>query len=92
LGDMPLIVLSQDPDAPQYDLPEDLVRPTNEAWQKMQNELARLSTRSRQVIAKNSGHYIQLDRPDLVLDAVREVVNEVKTPQVGVQDNPENRR
>jgi len=88
LGNMPLIVLSQDPNTPQYDLPEDLVGPTNHAWQKMQDELAHLSTRGKQVIAKNSGHYIQLDRPDVVLDAVREVVNEAKNPPAGVAKNP----
>jgi pimeloyl-ACP methyl ester carboxylesterase len=82
LGDTPLIVLSEDPDAPQYDLPEDLVRPTNDAWQQMQKELAQLSTRGKQVIAKNSGHYIQLDRPDVVIDAVKDIVNEVRQQTV----------
>jgi pimeloyl-ACP methyl ester carboxylesterase len=78
LGDMPLVVLSHDPDAPQPDLPEDLVKPTNEAWQQMQEELVRLSARGKQVIAKNSGHYIQLDRPDLVIAGVRSVVDQVR--------------
>ena len=76
LGDIPLAVLSHDPDKPQPDLPEDLVKPTNDAWQKMQHELAHLSTRGTQVIAKNSAHYIQLDRPDLVIAAVRQVVDQ----------------
>jgi pimeloyl-ACP methyl ester carboxylesterase len=78
LGDLPLQVLSHDPDAPQPDLPEDLVKPTNDAWQQMQKELSHLSTRGAQVIAKNSGHYIQLDRPDLVIRSIREVVDEVR--------------
>ena len=76
LGDLPLVVLSHDPDLPQPDLPEDLVKPTNDAWQQMQLELTHLSTRSKHVIAKSSGHYIQLDRPDLVIDAVRGVVDQ----------------
>jgi pimeloyl-ACP methyl ester carboxylesterase len=80
-GDMPLIVLTHDPDVPRPDLPEDLVKPTNDAWQQMQEELAHLSTNGRQVIAKNSGHYIQLDRPDLVVDAVRDVVDQVRQAQ-----------
>jgi pimeloyl-ACP methyl ester carboxylesterase len=78
LGDMPLIVLSHDPDSPQPDLPEDLVKPANDAWQQMQQELAHLSTRGKQAIAKNSGHYIQLDRPDLVIEAVHSVVNQAR--------------
>ncbi len=81
LGDLPLAVLTHDPDTPQPDLPEDLVKPANDAWQQMQKELAQLSTRSTQVIAKNSGHYIQLDRPDVVISAVRGVVDEVRQKQ-----------
>ena len=57
--------------APQPDLPEDLVKPINEAWEQMQEELSHLSTRGKRVVAKNSGHYIQLDRPELVIDAIR---------------------
>jgi pimeloyl-ACP methyl ester carboxylesterase len=78
LGDIPLIVLSHDPDTPQPDLPEDLAKPTNDAWEQMQEELAHLSTRGTQVIAKHTGHYIQLDRPDLVVDAVHSVVDQAR--------------
>jgi pimeloyl-ACP methyl ester carboxylesterase len=76
LGDLPLAVLSHDPDQPEPDLPEDLVKPTHDAWQQMQNELAQLSSRSTHVIAKNSGHYIQIDRPDLVTEAIHRVVDQ----------------
>ncbi len=81
LGDIPLIVLSHDPDTPQPDLPEVLVEPTNDVWQQMQIELAHLSTRGKQVIAKNSGHYIQLDRPDIVIEAVRNIVDQARQAQ-----------
>jgi pimeloyl-ACP methyl ester carboxylesterase len=81
LGDMPLAVLSHDPDKPSADLPADLAKPTNEAWEKMQEELALLSTRGTQVIAKNSSHYIQIDRPDVVIDAVRGVVEQARAAQ-----------
>jgi pimeloyl-ACP methyl ester carboxylesterase len=37
-------------------------------------QLARLSSRGRHVMAARSGHWIHLDRPDLVIDLVREVV------------------
>jgi pimeloyl-ACP methyl ester carboxylesterase len=81
LGDIPLVVLSHDPDKPSADLPPDLAKPTNAAWEKMQEELSQLSTRGTQVVAKNSSHYIQTDRPDMVLDAVRGVVEQARTPQ-----------
>ena len=81
LGDMPLAVLSHDPTKPSADLPDDLAKPTNEAWEKMQEELAHLSTRGTQTIAKGSSHYIQLDSPEVVIDAVRNVVDQVRGDQ-----------
>ncbi|HET7890936.1 MAG TPA: alpha/beta hydrolase [Candidatus Sulfotelmatobacter sp.] len=81
LGDMPLVVLSHDPDKPSSELPPDLAAPTNGVWEKMQEELAHLSTRGTQVIAKNSAHYIQIDRPDVVVDAVRGVVEQARTAE-----------
>ena len=81
LGNLPLAVLSHDPNKPQPDLPEDLVKPTSDAWQQMQEELSHLSSRGTRVVAKNSGHYIQLDRPELVIKAVREVVEQARQAQ-----------
>jgi hypothetical protein len=81
LSDLPLAVLSHDPDKPSSDLPPDLAKPTNEAWEKMQEELAHLSTRGTQTIARNSAHYIQIDRPDVVIDAGRNVVEQARQAQ-----------
>jgi len=78
LGDTPLVVLSHDPATPQFDLPEDLVKPANDAWEQMQEELTRLSARGKQIIATNSGHYIQFDRPDIVIEAVRSVADQIR--------------
>ena len=80
LGNMPLAVLSHDPDQPSAELAPDLAKSTNQAWEKMQEELAHLSTRGTQTVAKNSGHYIQLDRPELVIDAVRNVIQQTRQP------------
>jgi hypothetical protein len=88
LGDIPLVVLSHDPDKPSAELPADLAKPTNEAWEKMQEELAHLSTRGTQVIAKNSSHYIQSDRPEMVIDAVRDVVDQARAAQGATLSKP----
>jgi len=88
LGDIPLAVLSHDPDKPSSEFPEDINKTVNGAWEKMQEELAHLSTRGTQVVAKNSGHYIQLDRPDVVIDAVRRVVDETKQPPLPALTKP----
>lgn len=77
-GDLPLAVLSHDPDKPSNDLPPELSKSVNKLWETMQEDLAHLSTRSTQTVAKNSGHYIQIDRPDVVIDAVRDVLDQAR--------------
>jgi pimeloyl-ACP methyl ester carboxylesterase len=37
-------------------------------------EVARVSTETTYIVAENSGHWIQLDEPEIVVDAVREMV------------------
>jgi pimeloyl-ACP methyl ester carboxylesterase len=78
LGNLPLAVLSHDPDLPLNGLPPALARPMNDEWAKMQEELSHLSTHGTQQIVRNSTHYIQLDRPEVVVDAVHGVVNQVR--------------
>jgi hypothetical protein len=72
-------VLSHDPEKPSADLPPDLAKPTNDAWEKMQEELAHLSTRGTQVIAKGSAHYIQIERSEVVIDAVHNIVDQSRS-------------
>jgi pimeloyl-ACP methyl ester carboxylesterase len=81
LGNLPLVVLSHDPEKPSAELSPDLAKVTNDAWEKMQEELAHLSTSGTQAIAKNSAHYIQLDRPDAVIEAVHRVVDQAREAQ-----------
>ncbi len=49
-------------------------------WQELQAELAALVPGARQVIATESGHYIQVEQPELVIEAVRQVVEAVRDP------------
>jgi pimeloyl-ACP methyl ester carboxylesterase len=81
LGDLPLAVLSHDPDRPSADLSPDAAKAANDAWEKMQEELAHLSSRGTQAIAKGSSHYIQIDRPEVVIDAVHGVVEQARAQQ-----------
>jgi len=81
LGDLPLAVLSHDPDKLNTELPPDIAKPVNQLWEKMQEELAHLSTRGTQTISKNSSHYIQFDNPELVISTVRRIVEEARSTQ-----------
>ncbi len=79
LRPMPLIVLSR---GVSYELPPDATAklPANfsadqeKIWRNCQNKLAALVPGAKHVIASKSEHYIQTMQPDLVIDAVREVV------------------
>ncbi len=46
--------------------------------QQKQTEMLKMSSRSRQVFAKASGHQIQKNQPDLVVDAVGELIDEIR--------------
>lgn len=50
-------------------------------WVKMHQEYAAQSTRGKWVLAKESQHYIQRDQPDLVLDAIRAMVQLIRAPK-----------
>jgi pimeloyl-ACP methyl ester carboxylesterase len=78
LGDIPLVVLSTD----EMEVPDSFALSTEEIHQvqaardQAQADLARLSSRGTLVIVEESGHYIQLDQPQLVIDAILEVVED----------------
>jgi pimeloyl-ACP methyl ester carboxylesterase len=74
LGDLPLMVLSHGQPMAMPGLAEEVNEANEQLWQQLQAELAALSSRGRLVVAHDSGHYIQLERPQLVIDAIAEVV------------------
>jgi pimeloyl-ACP methyl ester carboxylesterase len=47
-------------------------------WQKLQGELAALSDRSRLIVAEKSGHAIQIHQPELVVETIRELVDQAR--------------
>ena len=64
-GDLPLVTISStDPGA--YRL-------------RQQDAMATLSTRGRHIMASRSGHWIPLDQPQVVIDAVKEVVTAARS-------------
>jgi pimeloyl-ACP methyl ester carboxylesterase len=50
------------------------------AWRAAQERLATLVPRARYSVARESGHYIQLQQPALVTEAIRQVVAGVQAP------------
>jgi pimeloyl-ACP methyl ester carboxylesterase len=77
LGDRPLVVLT----AGRYEAPRGLEKAAadfHEIWVgQLQADLARLSTRGRQVVV-DAHHVIQDEAPEVVVAAVRQVVDEAR--------------
>ena len=64
-GDLPMAVLTN----PSF----------GDGWAEMHRELARRSTNSIHRISDRNGHSLQMPRPDLVIDAIRHVVDQVRS-------------
>ena len=47
-------------------------------WRELQEELAGLSSRGRLVVADSSDHMVPLEAPEVVVGAIRVVVDEVR--------------
>ena len=79
-GDLPFLVLSATK-APEGVPPEmaehlDAMQAT---WRELQAELAGLSSNSRHVPVPDAGHYVQFDRPDVVIDEIGVMIQGFRT-------------
>lgn len=64
-GDKPLVVLTEG-------------RQRADFWHRMQEDLGRLSTNSEWRVVEGAGHFIQHDRPAVVVEAVRDVIGRLE--------------
>jgi pimeloyl-ACP methyl ester carboxylesterase len=69
LGDLPLVVITHGQAFPGP------MATLEKYWGAGQERLAGLSTRGKLVVAHNSNHMIQQDEPDVVIDAIRGVLD-----------------
>jgi hypothetical protein len=77
-GDMPLIVLTMSAESPDAypDLTPAQVDALNALWVQMHDELAKLSSRGVNRVVEHTGHYIQEDQPEVVIAAIRQVIED----------------
>jgi pimeloyl-ACP methyl ester carboxylesterase len=71
-GTLPVLIISHDPAKAAQ--PADW----ENAWSQMQEDLKKLSTRSRRIVARNSGHMIQLDRANLIEKEVSLFIEQIR--------------
>jgi pimeloyl-ACP methyl ester carboxylesterase len=86
-GNLPILVLSDDPEKMVAGaeaegagrITPDVAKKFAATWQGMQEDLKHLSTHGRRIIAKGSGHYVELDRADLVNREVPVFIQQVRS-------------
>lgn len=76
LGDMPLVVLSRSPLRLQPNETQEMREAKNRLWTGLHDDLAQLSRRGVRRVVPKAGHYIQLDQPAAVVEAIHEVLRE----------------
>ncbi len=80
---IPLTVISagkefiNDERAKHFYTPEQIEH-VNEQWPILQKYLTKKSARSSHIIAQNSGHMIHVDQPEIIVDAVRNMIDMLK--------------
>lgn len=74
--ELPLIVLARGKPLPKDsdpNLTEEQLAAWERIWRGFQEDLAKRSTHGELRVAKQSGHLIQLDQPEMVIQAIRDV-------------------
>src|SRR5215204_2087992 len=80
LGDKPLMVLTAGSvELTGTGLSQAQVNLIDKLHSESQAALTRRSENAKQIIAEDSGHYIQVEQPDLVTEAIRQVVEAART-------------
>lgn len=78
LGDLPLTVISHgqlDTAAVPPSLGQQVRDEYEAAWQKLQVKIMSLSTRGRRIVAERSGHNVIFDQPEIITDAILEMLH-----------------
>ena len=69
LRNIPIVVLTADHKG------EESAAITEETWLNYQNDLVSLSDYSKHIIVEDSSHYIQKDKPQVVIHAIKGIIN-----------------
>jgi pimeloyl-ACP methyl ester carboxylesterase len=78
-GNLPILIFSEDPQyRPSFWEPARLFPVFSRTWNSLQDGLKGLSTRSRRIIARRSSHYVQIDRPELVIAEVGHMIRSIQ--------------
>jgi pimeloyl-ACP methyl ester carboxylesterase len=77
LGDMPLRVLTASSFVYPPLFPPEYGTRLQKVWEDLQQRFTRLSSRASQQVVAECGHFMQKDKPQVVADAIGEVVRSI---------------
>jgi pimeloyl-ACP methyl ester carboxylesterase len=77
-GSLPILIISEDTAATRLPLSPQQMTDWANISNQMQEDLKNLSTRSRRIIAKGSGHYVQMFRADLIEKEVPLFIEQIR--------------
>lgn len=81
LGDIPMLVLTSGvflreapPEIDQLAGSRDMAAHLHGLWQEMHRELMQQSSNAKQIVVETSGHFIQREQPEVIVAAIRQMV------------------
>jgi pimeloyl-ACP methyl ester carboxylesterase len=79
-GELPLVVISSGKSHAEEmpELPSQAAHAFDQAWEEMQKDLTKLSTKGRFVKAEKSAHYVHWDEPELVVEAIHKLIRTIQ--------------
>ena len=83
LGSLPLTVIRHGIPDLFVRMPVEQARQAERIWQELQMELTHLSSNSNVLVAEKSGHAIQIDQPDLVIEVIRQILVKARDRHAG---------
>lgn len=87
-GALPLLVLSHDPAVRDPEISDELHARTEQTADQLQEELTKLSSNGKRIVVSGAGHYIQKDRPAVVIACARTMVEAIRREQLMLSTNP----
>ncbi len=73
--ELPLIVIA----AGRHEwIPERNAQQQEEIWRELQKKLAALNANGKRIVVEDCGHNIQRERPDVIVDNIREIVAQIQ--------------
>ena len=79
LGDLPLLMLTAGSEFLKHTPPGNADAARMQArWGELQREILHLSSDAQQILVRDSGHFIQREQPEVIIAAIRQMVEKVR--------------